>query len=134
MLILTLALLLQAGRPALPTLSPVDAGDARCMVILGFIGSRDPSKAAAAQGGVLYFAGKLRGRRPGTNIAPLVAAAADQATRSKVNAAADGARCNAELVTVGQQLRDIAPAAARLNGGRPAPAPAPVRPATPRKP
>ncbi len=115
--ILIAATLVQAA--AAPARLSPEAADARCVVVLGFIGQQPngtPQRNEAVRTGSAYYMGKLRGRNPRIALAPTLAAAARLAQDQKVNVATESQRCGRELTDLAAQ-----------GGARPA-APTPRKP------
>ena len=103
---------------AAASLSAPDAADARCIALMNFMVAKgNPQQQTAARAGTIYFVGKLRGRTPGVNVAAVLKTAADEATRTKMNAQVEVKRCGEEVSAAANSLRPAAGA-----------------PATPRKP
>ncbi len=116
-MILTLifaATVAQAAPAPAPARLSAEASDARCVVILGFIGNQPNQPAArleAVRTGSAYYMGKLRGRNPNLNLTQALGAAAQLAQAQKVNVVAESQRCGGELTAIAAQTRP-APAAA----------------------
>ena len=98
---------------AAAALSPPVAADARCIALMNFmIAKGTPAQQSAARAGTIYFVGKLKGRQPGIDVAAVLRTAADDATRSKMNAQAEVKRCGEEVSAAADSLRPAgAPAA-----------------------
>ncbi|WP_375421610.1 hypothetical protein [uncultured Sphingomonas sp.] len=99
---------------AAAALSPPVAADARCIALMNFmIAKGTPEQKTAARAGTIYFVGKLKGRQPGIDVAAVLRTAAEDATRSKMNAQAEVKRCGQEVSAAADSLRPAgAPAAA----------------------
>ena len=85
-------------------LSP-EAGDARCVVVLGFIASQPnqpADKLPALRAGSMYYVGKLKGRNAGLDIPATLTRAAQQAQAAKINVGTEAARCGRELTAISQ--------------------------------
>lgn len=100
-----------AATPAPPPiiLTPVPvtdaASDARCIVVLGFIGSRATGEQAeATKRGINFFLGKLRGRDARVDIAGTITRAAEAARTAGLNARSEAERCGAEIEGAGRAL------------------------------
>lgn len=102
-----------AQAPAAP-LSP-EAGDARCVVVLGFIAAQPnqpADKLSALRAGSMYYVGKLKGRSAGLDIPATLNRAAQQAQAAKVDVRTEAARCGRELTAISQIATARARAAA----------------------
>jgi hypothetical protein len=94
---------------AAAALSPPVAADARCIALMNFmIAKGTPEQQNAARTGTIYFVGKLKGRQPGINVAAVLKSAADEATRTKMNAQTEVKRCGEEVSTAANSLRSTA--------------------------
>ncbi|WP_445191010.1 hypothetical protein ACT009_10355 [Sphingomonas sp. Tas61C01] len=90
-------------------LSPPVAADARCIALMNFmIAKGTPEQQNAARTGTIYFVGKLKGRQPGVNVAAVLKTAADEATRTKMNAQSEVKRCGEEVSTAANSMRPAA--------------------------
>ena len=107
---LALILALQAA----PAIGQPDAADARCISLMNYmIMKGTAAQQSAARVGTIYFVGKLKGRQPGIDVAAVLRTAAEDATRSKMNAQAEVKRCGQEVSAAADSLRPAgAPAAA----------------------
>ncbi|WP_425228708.1 hypothetical protein [Sphingomonas sp.] len=116
--------LLAAQAPATPPPLPAaDAADGRCMVVFAALGSRlPPEQRPMLQQGVMYFAGKLRGRTASIDVAQTLVRAGHEAQAAHLSPQTDLVRCRDELQAVSTSLGRIR---AVVN---PSPAPTPHRP------
>lgn len=111
---LLLALALVAPQAAAP-LTP-ESSDARCVVVLGFIGAQPnqpAEKITAIKAGTMYFIGKMRGRNPAINLPATLTRAGQQAEAAKVNVGQEAKRCGDELTAIGTLTAAQAKAAPR---------------------
>lgn len=99
-LTLLIAATLAQAAPAAPARLNPEQSDARCVVILGFIGqqpNQTPQRTEAVRTGTAYYMGKMRGRNPRIVFGPTLNAAAQLAQAQKVDVVQESQRCGKEL-------------------------------------
>jgi hypothetical protein len=102
MLPLFALLAVQAAQPKpLPPAATPEMADARCLATFSYLIAREPAEKDKAQLGLIYFAGKLKGRNPGLNFTAILHAAGLQIAASPVG---DLKRCAADLATTGNAM------------------------------
>lgn len=103
---LIVAALVQAAAPAPAARLTAEQSDARCVVILGFIARQPnltPQRSEAIKTGSAYYMGKMRGRNPSIQLAPVLNAAAQLAQAQKVDVGTESRRCGGELSALAAQ-------------------------------
>lgn len=88
---LSIAALMLAQAAPVPSSSA--SADARCIAVFSYVAANDRTHAALAHAGVLYFAGKLYGRNPHTDLTAVLRSAGEAIS---ANPKADLARCSDE--------------------------------------